>query len=127
MDSFSLYVHLPYCVKKCPYCDFNSYEFDLDKGFGEEAYLGALIKELEYYSSKPDHFSGNLTSIFFGGGTPSLFKPESIGQIISSAKALFPQSIDLDRDIEITLEANPGSIKEPSSIDKLSWIQKQWR
>ena len=99
----SLYVHIPWCIKKCPYCDFNSHE--KNDSFDEENYLRALLLDLE----KEQQLSGQrtLNSIFFGGGTPSLFSAETIGQIIEHARKLFRFD-----DIEITLEANPGTFEQ---------------
>lgn len=99
----SLYVHIPWCVKKCPYCDFNS--FEKNSSFDEELYLKALLIDLdsEYQNSQ----QRTLSSIFFGGGTPSLFSANSIQSIIDHAKDLFK----FDK-IEITLEANPGTFEQ---------------
>ena len=99
----SLYVHIPWCVKKCPYCDFNSHE--KNDSFDEEKYVQALLLDLdkEYQFNQNRH----LNSIFFGGGTPSLFSENAIHQIITHAKELF----NFD-DIEITLEANPGTFEQ---------------
>ncbi|VAW55161.1 Radical SAM family enzyme, similar to coproporphyrinogen III oxidase, oxygen-independent, clustered with nucleoside-triphosphatase RdgB [hydrothermal vent metagenome] len=99
----SLYIHIPWCVKKCPYCDFNSHEKNQD--FDEDVYVKALLLDLddEYKNIQPR----NLTSIFFGGGTPSLFSAEAIQKIIHHAKKLFKFN-----DIEITLEANPGTFEQ---------------
>jgi putative oxygen-independent coproporphyrinogen III oxidase len=99
----SLYVHIPWCVKKCPYCDFNSHE--KNAAFDEENYLKALLLDLE----TDQQLSGQrtLNSIFFGGGTPSLFSAETIGQVIEHARTLFGFN-----DIEITLEANPGTFEQ---------------
>lgn len=99
----SLYVHIPWCIKKCPYCDFNSYEKnDL---FDEENYVKALLIDLE--NKYKIYQQNTLTSIFIGGGTPSLFSADSIYKIISYARQLF--NVD---DIEITLEANPGTFEQ---------------
>ena len=99
----SLYVHIPWCIKKCPYCDFNSHE--KNHSFDEANYVSALLidleNEVEQCQNRP------LSSIFFGGGTPSLFSAETIHQIIGHAKKLF--NVD---DIEITLEANPGTFEQ---------------
>ena len=99
----SLYVHIPWCVKKCPYCDFNSHE--KDRFFNEEKYVKALLADLEN-----EHEYGQqrtLSSIFFGGGTPSLFSAEAINTVIDHARQLFNF-----KDIEITLEANPGTFEQ---------------
>lgn len=99
----SLYVHIPWCVKKCPYCDFNSHE--KNHHFDEENYVKALLIDLD---NEYQHCQNRtLSSIFFGGGTPSLFSADAIHQIIDYAKKLF--NVD---DIEITLEANPGTFEQ---------------
>ena len=100
---FSLYVHIPYCVSKCPYCDFNSH---VVPEIPEASYTQALIQELNHYA-RMDHWRGRrVQTIFFGGGTPSTFQPASIGRILESAARLFP----IGSDCEITLEANPGTV-----------------
>jgi oxygen-independent coproporphyrinogen-3 oxidase len=99
----SLYVHIPWCIKKCPYCDFNSHE--KNTSFDEKSYVRALLFDLEN-----EHRLGQqrtLQSIFFGGGTPSLFSADAIAQVIAQARDLF--TFD---DIEITLEANPGTFEQ---------------
>ena len=99
----SLYVHLPWCVRKCPYCDFNSYT--LKGALPEAAYLAALERDLE---SQGRGLEGRpVISLFFGGGTPSLFAPEAIGRVIEAARRYF---IVAD-DAEVTLEANPGTVE----------------
>ena len=100
----SLYIHIPWCVKKCPYCDFNSHESH--SPLPEKQYVAALIADLE--QSVPRIWGRRVRSIFFGGGTPSLFCPESIDKILSNVRALTP----LEYDAEITLEANPGTVDE---------------
>ncbi len=99
----SLYVHIPWCIRKCPYCDFNSHEKKLD--FDEETYTKALLLDLEQAHKIAEQ--KKLVSIFFGGGTPSLFTAKSIARIITRASELF--STD---GIEITLEANPGTFEQ---------------
>ncbi|MGY1489195.1 radical SAM family heme chaperone HemW [Methylobacillus pratensis] len=98
----SLYIHIPWCVRKCPYCDFNSHESRSE--IPEAAYVDALIADLE--QSVPRVWGRRVHSIFFGGGTPSLFSPEAIDRILSNVRALVPLSVDC----EITLEANPGTV-----------------
>lgn len=98
----SLYIHIPWCVRKCPYCDFNSHETRNE--IPEKSYVDALIADLE--QSMPRIWGRTVRSIFFGGGTPSLFSPEAIDSILSSVRALTP----LEYDAEITLEANPGTV-----------------
>jgi len=99
----SLYVHLPWCVRKCPYCDFNS--FTMGEDAPRERYLGALVNDLAAEAERCD--DRLLTSIFLGGGTPSVFSPEQIGRLLSSADELFTFA----GDIEITMEANPGTVE----------------
>ena len=100
----SLYIHLPWCVRKCPYCDFNSHEIRTQ--IPEAHYVQRLLMELE--SRLPEIWGRRFSSIFFGGGTPSLFSPDSIDNILRGVNQLFP----FQADIEITLEANPGTIDE---------------
>lgn len=97
----TLYVHLPWCVKKCPYCDFNSHEARGD--LPVERYIDALTADLE--QELPDVWGRPLEAVFIGGGTPSLFPPEAVGRLLSRVRALF----NPDPDIEVTLEANPGA------------------
>ncbi|MGO9607531.1 MAG: radical SAM family heme chaperone HemW [Candidatus Binataceae bacterium] len=101
--SFSLYIHIPYCQAKCPYCDFNSYAAS---AWPEVDYTRALIAEIERRSSEVPFAGESLRTIFFGGGTPSLFAPESIGAILDAANRRF----GIESDAEITLEANPGTV-----------------
>jgi putative oxygen-independent coproporphyrinogen III oxidase len=100
----SLYIHLPWCVKKCPYCDFNSHE--ARDSFPEALYINALLKDLD--QQFPNVEERRLVSIFFGGGTPSLFSPCAIEKILKGIDARF----HFDSNIEITLEANPGTVDE---------------
>ncbi len=99
----ALYVHFPWCVRKCPYCDFNSYT--LKGALPEERYVEALIRDME--QQRLDAGARRLMSIFLGGGTPSLFAPASIERVICAARSLF----GFESDIEVTLEANPGAIE----------------
>ena len=104
LPPLSLYVHLPWCLKKCPYCDFNSHEA---KGeFPEQRYLDALRADLE--SSLPLIWGRSVHSVFIGGGTPSLFSPDAIDRLLSDVRAL----LRLEADTEITLEANPGTFEK---------------
>jgi len=98
----SLYIHIPWCVRKCPYCDFNSHENK--HNFSEDAYIDALIADLE--QATPLVWGRKIRSVFFGGGTPSLFSAEGIDRILSHVRMLTP----LEYDAEITLEANPGTV-----------------
>ncbi len=101
-DTLALYVHWPFCLSKCPYCDFNSHVRDrVDHG----AWHAALLSELNQAADRIG--PRRLTSIFFGGGTPSLAEPETIGAVIEAAKARWRTADDL----EVTLEANPTSVE----------------
>jgi putative oxygen-independent coproporphyrinogen III oxidase len=103
LPPLALYIHLPWCLKKCPYCDFNSHE---QKGvLPQEAYLNALRCDLE--AALPLVWGRRVHSVFIGGGTPSLFAPESIAQLIADVRARLP----LEPGCEITLEANPGTFE----------------
>jgi oxygen-independent coproporphyrinogen III oxidase len=102
-DPFSLYVHIPYCQSKCPYCDFNSYAATI---WPEERYVRALTAETRRRAHEPPWRRRALKTIFFGGGTPSLFKPESIAAVLAQAD----RSFGIANDAEITLEANPGTV-----------------
>ena len=97
---FGLYVHWPFCQAKCPYCDFNSH---VAARIDHASWLDAYLSEIDRVSRETKGRS--LTSIFFGGGTPSLMAPETTARIIDAAKAAWPSANDL----EITLEANPTS------------------
>jgi putative oxygen-independent coproporphyrinogen III oxidase len=106
LPPLALYVHLPWCLKKCPYCDFNSHERRADAGALPEAqYLAALMADLE--SALPQVWGRLVTSVFIGGGTPSLFSPDSIDTLIAGVRARLP----LVPGCEITLEANPGTFE----------------
>ncbi|MFK7888295.1 MAG: radical SAM family heme chaperone HemW [Gammaproteobacteria bacterium] len=113
-DALGVYVHLPWCVQKCPYCDFNSHGLK-DQRLPEDAYIEALLQDLQLEANYAQtHGAARpVTSIFFGGGTPSLFSARAIGRIV--------QAIDthcgLDSAAEITLEANPGAIERGSFAD----------
>ncbi len=103
----SLYVHLPWCLKKCPYCDFNSHEARGGAGaLQEQRYLDALMADLE--AALPLVWGRTVHSVFIGGGTPSLFSPEAIDQLIGGVRA----RLRLEADAEITLEANPGTFEK---------------
>ncbi|MGB4466696.1 MAG: radical SAM family heme chaperone HemW [Azovibrio sp.] len=99
----SLYIHLPWCVQKCPYCDFNSHEARGE--IPESAYLDALVADLE--SALPLIWGRPVVSLFFGGGTPSLFSAEGIDRLLMAVRARVP----LPPGAEITLEANPGTVE----------------
>jgi oxygen-independent coproporphyrinogen-3 oxidase len=103
LPPLSLYVHLPWCLKKCPYCDFNSHE--KTGAVPEALYLDALRADLE--SALPLVWGRRVVSVFIGGGTPSLFAPDSIDRLIADIRARLP----LEPGAEITLEANPGTFE----------------
>ena len=105
LPPLSLYVHLPWCIKKCPYCDFNSHEI-AGADMPEQRYIDALIADLE--ASLPLIWGRSVHSIFIGGGTPSLFSPAAIDRLLGELRA----RLRLDADCEITLEANPGTFEK---------------
>jgi putative oxygen-independent coproporphyrinogen III oxidase len=98
--AFAVYVHWPFCRSKCPYCDFNSH---VRERVDEPAWRAALLAELDHYAAQTP--GRNVTSIFFGGGTPSLMAPATVGAVLDRISARWP----IARDVEITLEANPNS------------------
>ncbi|MEY2619642.1 MAG: hypothetical protein RL522_2644 [Pseudomonadota bacterium] len=104
LPPLSLYVHLPWCLKKCPYCDFNSHEVAGE--LPEQAYLDALVADLE--QALPLVWGRGVHSIFLGGGTPSLFSPAGIDRLLGDVRA----RLRLEADCEITLEANPGTFEK---------------
>jgi oxygen-independent coproporphyrinogen-3 oxidase len=105
LPPLSLYVHLPWCLKKCPYCDFNSHEMQPD-AMQEQRYVDAVVADLE--SALPLIWGRSIHSIFIGGGTPSLFSPEAIDRLLGDLRA----RLRLEPDCEITLEANPGTFEK---------------
>jgi oxygen-independent coproporphyrinogen-3 oxidase len=107
MPPLALYVHLPWCLRKCPYCDFNSHEHATGSAgeLPQARYLAALRSDLE--SALPFIWGRRVHSVFIGGGTPSLFSPDSIEQLLADIRALLP----LEPGCEITLEANPGTFE----------------
>lgn len=119
--SFGIYIHIPFCTKKCPYCDFNTYAL---KNIPETEYVDALIQEIKNSADLEIWKNRKIATIYFGGGTPSILKPESIDKIILNLTNLFP----LKSNIEITLEANPGDLNferlknlKNSNINRLSF------
>ena len=102
----SLYVHMPWCVRKCPYCDFNSHA--APEGLPAEEYIRALVADLE--QDLPLAWGRPVGSIYFGGGTPSLFSADQIAEFLAATRA----RLKLRPDVEITLEANPGTIEHDS-------------
>jgi len=106
----ALYVHMPWCVRKCPYCDFNSHAVPA-AGLPERAYLNALLDDLGFAASGLEE--RELISVFFGGGTPSLFGAASIGAVLERAARLFR----VGDGVEVTIEANPGTIERGRFAD----------
>ncbi|MDB5750110.1 MAG: YggW family oxidoreductase [Ramlibacter sp.] len=104
LPPLALYIHLPWCLKKCPYCDFNSHEMPASE-LPEQRYLDALMADLEV--ALPLVWGRQVHSIFIGGGTPSLFSPDGIARLLSDVRA----RLKLTADCEITLEANPGTFE----------------
>jgi len=116
----SLYIHLPWCIKKCPYCDFNSHAINKES-FPEDAYIDALIKDLE--SELPRIWGRPIISIFIGGGTPSLFSAEAIDRLMVALR----ERLTFYHNTEVTMEANPGAAEadrfkayRESGINRLS-------
>jgi putative oxygen-independent coproporphyrinogen III oxidase len=105
LPPLSLYVHLPWCLRKCPYCDFNSHEIGAGE-LPEQRYLDALVADLE--SALPLVWGRPVHSVFFGGGTPSLFSPQAIDSVLGAIRARLP----LEAQCEVTLEANPGTFEK---------------
>ncbi len=104
LPPLSLYIHFPWCERKCPYCDFNSHQVK-DGGFDEKRYIQALIADLQ--TELPNIWGRRVHTIFIGGGTPSLLSPADLDELLSHVRALIP----LEPHAEITLEANPGSVE----------------
>jgi oxygen-independent coproporphyrinogen-3 oxidase len=100
---FSLYIHIPYCLVKCPYCDFNAYGV---RKWPEEQYVEALCAELRHYAKEAPWQGETVETVYFGGGTPSLFAPSSIGRFLQLVRDLFPVAAHS----EVTLEADPASV-----------------
>ncbi|MBU3636108.1 radical SAM family heme chaperone HemW [Polynucleobacter sp. es-MAR-4] len=112
LPPLSLYIHFPWCEKKCPYCDFNSHQVKdrsenskNGQGFDEARYINALIADLE--TELPRTWGRQVHSIFIGGGTPSLLSPEGMDYLLSAVRA----RVNLEPNCEITMEANPGSVE----------------
>jgi len=110
LPPLALYIHFPWCEKKCPYCDFNSHQIKdssshLTGGFDEQRYINALITDLE--TELPNIWGRQVHSIFIGGGTPSLLSAAGMDQLLCAVRA----RVNLEPDAEITMEANPGSVE----------------
>jgi len=104
LPPLGLYIHFPWCVRKCPYCDFNSHE--IKNAVPEKEYVDALVSDLEH--ELPAIWGRSIHSIFMGGGTPSLFSPECLDQLLSALRA----RLNIAASTEITLEANPGTVEK---------------
>jgi len=114
LPPLSLYIHIPWCLKKCPYCDFNSHEVRQDshqQNDLEKNYVTALVRDLEM--ALADVWGRRINSVFFGGGTPSLFSASSIDTILTAVRTLMP----LEHFAEVTLEANPGTFEAQKFAD----------
>ncbi len=109
LPPLSLYIHFPWCVEKCPYCDFNSHTIKNSTPYDE--YIDCLLLDLDY--ELPNIWGRSIQSIFMGGGTPSIFPPEAIEKLIQALRA----RLNFKPDIEITLEANPGTVEQSHFTD----------
>ncbi|UVJ43783.1 radical SAM family heme chaperone HemW [Pseudomonas sp. LS1212] len=108
LPPLSLYIHIPWCVRKCPYCDFNSHA--ASPVLPEQEYVDALLADLD--QDLPAVYGRELSTIFFGGGTPSLFSAQALGRLLAGVQ----QRIPFAPDIEITLEANPGTFEQEKFV-----------
>ncbi len=113
LPPLALYIHIPWCVRKCPYCDFNSHT--ASPVLPEEEYVDALLADLD--QDLHAVYGRELSSIFFGGGTPSLFSAAALGRLLKGVEARIPFA----GDIEITLEANPGPSSRKNSSPTANW------
>lgn len=112
LPPLSLYIHIPWCVKKCPYCDFNSHEIGNNvANLPEQDYVSALIRDLEM--ALPQIWGRPISSIFFGGGTPSLLSAQAVDTILTQVRMLLP----IELYAEVTLEANPGTFEAQKFSD----------
>lgn len=103
LPPLSLYVHIPWCLRKCPYCDFNSHERRGD--VPEDAYVDALVADVE--AAYPNVYGRRIHTVFIGGGTPSLFSPAAIDRLLTAVRTRLP----VEPDAEVTMEANPGTFE----------------
>jgi oxygen-independent coproporphyrinogen-3 oxidase len=109
MNPLGLYLHIPYCLHKCGYCDFNSHPENREES---EIYVSALLSEIEHYA--PQLAGKTVSTVFFGGGTPTLLPPASLDKILGKVKNHY----NLSRDCEITIEANPATVKQ-ETLDQI--------
>ena len=107
MERFGIYIHIPFCKKKCKYCDFISFSCDEDI---QEKYLKSLIEEIK---NREISKKREVTTIYIGGGTPSLVNPKYIGKILKEIKKKF----ELSKDVEITIEINPGTVSKEKILE----------
>jgi oxygen-independent coproporphyrinogen-3 oxidase len=114
MPPFSAYVHLPYCLRRCPYCDFNTYAV---RSVPEERYVAALVSEIDAAAGDPVWKERPVGTVFFGGGTPSLFSPESLGRVLEALDRRF----GIEAGAEITMEANPGTLEGSAAARLAGW------
>ncbi len=110
LSPFSLYIHIPFCMRKCPYCDFAT---EASKAIPEDLYLNAILSELSYYINQSEWCDRLITTIFFGGGTPSLLSFQGIERVLQSIYNLW----NIASDVEITLEANPETVDKTKAQD----------
>jgi putative oxygen-independent coproporphyrinogen III oxidase len=103
LPPLALYIHIPWCIQKCPYCDFNSHA--VKQGIPEQEYIAHLLADLQ--QDLPLVAGRSLSSIFIGGGTPSVFSAKGISQILQGVK----QRLECSSDMEVTMEANPGTVE----------------
>ena len=115
----SIYIHVPFCIRKCPYCDFNSYPVD-DITVTENDYTKSLLSELRYYAKQQEWSNRICSTVYFGGGTPSLFSPESFSLLLDSIRASFT----VTENCEVTIEANPFTLSAQNDNAKLSQLRK---
>ncbi|VAX01676.1 Radical SAM family enzyme, similar to coproporphyrinogen III oxidase, oxygen-independent, clustered with nucleoside-triphosphatase RdgB [hydrothermal vent metagenome] len=110
LPPLSLYIHFPWCVKKCPYCDFNSHQQKSD--FDEQAYIDCLLHDVEL--ALPNIWGRSIHSVFMGGGTPSLFSPQAMDRLLAQLRSL----LTIHPQVEITMEANPGTFDFGKNTEK---------
>jgi oxygen-independent coproporphyrinogen-3 oxidase len=110
MSDFAVYVHWPFCAAKCPYCDFNSH---VRERYDEARWAAGIVKELHAVANLQDPLRPQVTSVFFGGGTPSLMSGAAVGKVLDAIAGLWPVAADA----EITLEANPNSVEQTRFAD----------
>lgn len=120
MTPLGLYIHIPYCVQKCPYCDFNSYGTEHRTALPTHTqYIDAVLTEAQHYSAQPEWQTRAIATMFLGGGTPSLLGANDLERLLLGIKEIFPFAPDA----EVTMEANPGTLQEELSLEKLERVQ----